>query len=303
MGNDKRELLESPFPIQNREQIFKILQGLFNFRHSLLTQNGSVEELELTNTTLGYWLWYLSEWSGVHEVMGQCYLKGLVDNRGTVLSLLAPVYERIDTLHQQEQESLSNTPIIGIVGRIAAGKGTVGDILKELYHGFHFPLSDRLREYAQAEGFLPPFSREQLREIDAKLKPRFGKHVFIDWTLQTSRRLIEMYRPGIISLDGFRSVEESQWFLEQPNTSLVSVVVHPDPKTDLELRYQRIRNRMRSGEDPPTFEAFCQMDEFEQKWINPIMVLSEHSFINSGDINALKQQVTDYFKEKVFIKK
>lgn len=293
-------MIEFPLPdfSQTRDMQLNTLKGLFNFRNSLASENTSSEEIALVEVALGEWLYARSERQGIDQTIGECFLLGMVDNRADVLKLLEPKIRDID--QKKSNELLDDFPIIGIVGRIASGKGTVGQIFKCHYDSFHFPFSNQLRQHALIEGYTPPFSRAQLRKIDSELKPRLGKQVFVDWTLQAARRMAKnLHLPQIVSVDGFRSIEETQWFLEQPSTSLIAVVASLDQQEDIQLRYERTLTRMREGEDPPTFEAFCVNDSIEGDWIDPILKLAEHTFVNKGNVDELEEEVISYYRKVI----
>lgn len=66
------------------------------------------------------------------------------------------------------------------------------------------------------------------------------------------------------SVDGFRSLEEVRFFLQQQNTLLLVVTSTP------ENRFQRLKARARPGDDFSE-EKFRESDAIEQEWINPIL--------------------------------
>ena len=56
---------------------------------------------------------------------------------------------------------------------------------------------------------------------------------------------------------------------------------------------------MREGEDPPTFEAFCVNDSIEGDWIDPILKLAEHTFVNKGNVDELEEEVISYYRKVI----
>lgn len=256
------------------------VQALLNLRSTLQTSNQSPEiltETEAVELTIGELAVYLAEWSGIGQVAGQLHLQGAIDSRGEILRLAAPVYDKIDA-----PESLSKVPLIGIVGRIASGKGTVGEIVRNYSNSMHLPLSDRLREFAITQSHFPPIERSQLREIDGQLKPKFGKQIFVDWTEQIAMRLAKRYLLDLVSIDGFRSAEEAQFFVDHGG---VLIGVH----TDDEVRYQRLVERNR-GADDFTREAFGKSDHLERAWIDPIFssIPPDYILYNNGTKEQLE---------------
>ena len=291
----------NPDILQSRDYQLNVLRGLFNYRQSL-QKEGALNEQVLAEVALGEWLYERSQRQGIEGAIAECALSGMVEERADALELLTPTLREKDR-REKEIELVPTFPIIGIVGRIASGKGMIGEILQGAYDSYHFPFSDQLRQFAAATGKLPPFSRATLRDIDATLKPRFGKHVFVDWTLQAVHRMAKnLHAPQVVSVDGFRSVEETEWFLQQPHTMLIAVDTHPDPDTDVRIRFQRTLERARPGEDPPTLEGFLSNDLKERMWIDPIMVLAGRTFHNQGTREALANEVRNYFETLISVK-
>ena len=279
----------------NKEQRFQAINGMFNLLNELQIK-GTPEEAVIAETGLADLFYQVAEnysFDGLSGLAGECYLKGIIPNRGVIYRIVADKYTEVDQLRKGEQQSL-HYPIIGVVGRIAAGKGTIGETLEKMYDSFHFPFSDRLREVAVGNGILPPFSRDELRQVDAKIKPVFGKETFIRWTLETAERIARnLHMPQVVSVDGFRSIEETQWFLSQPRTTLVAVT------TDDNLRYQRSLGRARPSEDPFTKEEFQKNDRIEREWIDPIMKMTSHTFHNNSTLDEFQKEVKTYFNSLI----
>lgn len=70
--------------------------------------------------------------------------------------------------------------VIGLVGRIGAGKGQVADFLRE--KGFlYFSLSDIVREEARKRGYREEkFSRKLLQDIGDELRQKWGNHILVE---------------------------------------------------------------------------------------------------------------------------
>ena len=87
--------------------------------------------------------------------------------------------------------------IIGLVGRNAAGKGTVANYLKE--KGFYyFSLSDVLRQEAEKRGLEE--NRENLIAIGNELREKFGAQVLAEKAVE----ILEKDRNYVI--DSIRSI-------------------------------------------------------------------------------------------------
>ncbi len=170
--------------------------------------------------------------------------------------------------------------LLGVVGRVASGKGTVGRLLETHYHFTHHVLSDRLREVGLLYGQRPPYERGFLRKINDIYKPIFGKQIFVAWTLTFIRTFSDTVRH---SLDGFRSVEEATYFLSQGG-SLIGV------HADQQIRYKRLLERNRAN-DSVTWEDFQETERIEGVWIDPIFPLTSKTINNNGNLTDMEHQM------------
>ncbi|NMB56672.1 hypothetical protein GYA19_01890 [Candidatus Beckwithbacteria bacterium] len=261
-----------------------MLYGMFNLRTTLIEQGRTREEILFLESVIADWLYVLSDkGSGIGDLAGRLYFLGRIPDRGEALRLLAPKLTEVDRKEKGWQRSF---PVIGVVGRIASGKGAIGEIIAKYYDSFHYPFSDRLREVAIAQGNFPPWERSELRDVDRAIKPTYGPETFVKWTLaMIERRALALHMPQIASVDGFRSVEETQWFLSQPHTVLIAVTAAD------KVRFQRTLGRRREGEDPLTFEGFMGNDKIERQWIDPILKLANFTLDNSGSLEELEEKV------------
>jgi dephospho-CoA kinase len=173
-------------------------------------------------------------------------------------------------------------PMIGVVGPISSGKGTIGEQLQTKFGGAHLPLSDRLREVSLARGGDKTFPRSVLREVNDTLKPIYGNDIFVRWTIDIAQRQANRHHYPVVSMDGFRSVEEAQTF-KNAGGILIGVTASQ------ETRFQRLIARGRVGDDG--WESFVESDAIESAWINPILDICDFTIDNNGDEGTLEQQV------------
>ena len=287
-------------PSLNKEQLRQLIGALFQLRSTFISNPEKFSALLIQlNETLGYILFEAVMRSNLNEVMGVSQILGWVENGADIWPLIEPnMRSFFESLKVDLEKEHSRVPIIGVVGKIASGKGTVAEILSQEYDVLSFPFSDRLRAVALAFGFTPTYTRSQLREINDLLKPMFGKHIFVQWTLMTANRMSQaLHKPSLIVVDGFRSVEETDWFLAQPNTHLVAIVSDNDPGIDRNIRFERQRSRLRggpSGEDSLSMDRFLDDDKIESAWIDPVIALAREKGIvifNSGSRVDLEQEI------------
>lgn len=282
----------------------RYLGALFQLRETLKKSEVSVEELKQFDYVLGRVLMVAVERSSIDEVMGRAQYLGWVENGADIFSIFEPhlrfFYESLKLLDTEREKPV---PMIGVVGKIASGKGTVAELLAEQYDVLSFPFSDRLRSIALSLGYRPPFTRTQLRTVNDVFKPMFGNQVFVEWTLTQALRQAEtLHRPELIVVDGFRSLEEAEFFLSQPDTHLIAVVADDDEDADRRIRYDRQLQRKRGAEDSLTFDKFLEDDRIESEWIQPVIDLAREEgrvIHNSGGLDTFRSEVLRMIGEVV----
>jgi dephospho-CoA kinase len=191
---------------------------------------------------------------------------------------------KAELAHKQsiERETQKSTPMIGIVGHISSGKGTVGDILQKKFNSMHFPLSNRLREMSFSLGGDTAFPRETLRDINDIIKPTFGMDAFVNLTIPIAQRMARQKKLPLVTLDGFRSLEEAQSFQKQGG---ILIGIEVTQKT----RYERLVTRNRAGDDD--WEKFLVSDAKESAWIDPIFAICDYRVTNEGTPEQLEETI------------
>lgn len=273
------------------------LGALFLARETLkLHWKDGSEDLSSFDTVMSAAIMIAADRRGLSILMGEAQLLGWVNNGADILPLIeARLRAHYESLKPGNKEKLSNVPIIGVVGKIASGKGTVANILNKTYDVSPFPFSDRLRAVALTMGYSPPYTRKQLRTINDIYKPSFGNQVFVEWTLIRAARMAKsLHIPQLIVPDGFRSVEEAEFFLSQPNTHLVAIVASKDIEEDRKIRFERQKRRRRGLEDSGDMKEFVEDDKIESAWIDPVIELARNKgrvIINDGTLEDLSMTI------------
>jgi rhodanese-related sulfurtransferase len=179
--------------------------------------------------------------------------------------------------------------IIGLVGFIGAGKGTVGDILVR-NHGYHrFAFADALKD-AVSTIFLWP---RGLLEGDSNASRAFRERVDVWWShklgYEVTPRLIlqkfgtEACREGIADNIWIAALEKR---IQGYDDVVISDVRFPN-----EIDFIRSAGgtivRVCRGEDP-TPEELSKMHISETAWNN---VISDIKIFNNGTVDDLKKEV------------
>ena len=179
--------------------------------------------------------------------------------------------------------------IIGLTGTHGAGKGTVSRILVE--RGFNYlRFSDVLRKECDLRGLEK--TRQNLINLSYELIKLHGKNylaqkLYDNMVLSKSERFV---------LDGFRRVEEIDFFRKRDNFFLIKV------DAPRRIRYERILKRNEST-DHITFDEFVnlenqEMNNPENMEISKCMEMADFILINDSTIEALRKKV-DRILEKI----
>lgn len=136
--------------------------------------------------------------------------------------------------------------VIGLVGPIASGKGTLASFLKK--RGFnYYSLSDVVRHEATQRGL--ELTRENLQNVGNDLRNNFGGTVLVE-------RLFDFFKNDeFVIIDGVRNPLELLYIKEQYQGKIVEVASHKTKR--LERYLERAKKR---GEDTATKASFEAVD-------------------------------------------
>jgi dephospho-CoA kinase len=137
--------------------------------------------------------------------------------------------------------------VIGLVGPIASGKGTISEYLKS--QGFvYFSLSNVVREETQARGL--EMTRENLQDVGNDLREKFGGAVLVN-------RLEErITKEDFVVIDGIRNPEEIYALKDDYQGKIVNISAYKNRRVERYLERAKIR-----GEDDASLSSFKKIDE------------------------------------------
>ncbi|WP_175058846.1 AAA family ATPase [Thermococcus sp. 2319x1] len=180
--------------------------------------------------------------------------------------------------------------IIGVVGKIAAGKTTIAKFFEE--RGFcrvscSDPLIDLLTHNLSEYSWLPEVpeksepTRDKLIEYGRYLKETYGEDILIRLALDKKRNCEN------VVIDGVRSRGEIEAIKKRDG---VIIYVEASP----EIRYERLKKR-NAGKDKviKSFEDFLKADEAEEKLYHTSKLkdLADFLIVNEGTLEELKAKV------------
>ncbi|WP_010479246.1 AAA family ATPase [Thermococcus zilligii] len=186
--------------------------------------------------------------------------------------------------------------IVGVVGKIAAGKTTVAEFFEK--KGFcrvscSDPLIDLLTHNVSDYSWIPELpgkaepTREKLIEFGKYLKDRYGGDVLIRLAVDKKRHCRN------IVIDGVRSKEEIE-AIKRMGGKVIYVEARP------EIRFERLMGRKASKDRTIRgFEDFRAMDEAEEKLYrtSELKEMADYIIVNEGTLEELMREVEGIIKD------
>ncbi|NCN25303.1 hypothetical protein COT94_04385 [Candidatus Falkowbacteria bacterium CG10_big_fil_rev_8_21_14_0_10_37_14] len=176
--------------------------------------------------------------------------------------------------------------IIGLVGPMVSGKGTVADYLKENYnatvYGFSSPLRDIIKRLHL------PLLRKNLANLSNCLRTQFGNDLI---SCAIMADIADDSSPLIV-LDGIRRLSDIENASKLPGFILIKI----DAKE--QTRYNRLLKRSQNSDDQLKTLAAFQADEQAEadREIPLVMTKATLAIDNNGDFDSLYTQIDALIK-------
>ena len=267
-GNDRRVQVRSDVLLHIPGE-YKRKWGITN-EYLIFTgkQKGQVVEVESTfDTNLVYpWLdnrtfnkWFQPD--GMDKPLGalEIHLADKYDFRrksfAKLLCFLESKHFLKKSTTKQTSLGLENKPNLILCGYTCAGKTTAGQHLVRRYGYLHIEASDFMYlSYYQRHGFEGTASINDFAEQALIQKPQIAAEKIADY--------IEEDLSASLVISGFRSMDEINWLLNTMSYSGKQFQVI-FIESEQEVRFRRLLNRMRSG-DEITFDEFKEKDKQQE---------------------------------------
>ena len=171
--------------------------------------------------------------------------------------------------------------IIGLIGELAAGKGTVTNYLKDNHQAVSFRFSDTLRETLNI--FNLDISRENMQNISTLLRVNFGENILA----KAIAKKVRISDQNLIIIDGVRRHTDLENLNDLPDFHLIYVTA------DQKIRHERyIKRNENIGDDKITFAEFKTKEQAEaDRQIPEVAKSAHHRIDNNGSFNELYQQI------------
>ncbi|WP_297489863.1 AAA family ATPase [Thermococcus sp.] len=182
--------------------------------------------------------------------------------------------------------------IIGVVGKIAAGKTTVAKFFEE--KGFcrvscSEPLIDLLTHNVSDYSWIPELpekaepTRDRLIELGKYLKEKYGGDVLIKLAIDKKRGCKN------VVIDGVRSKEEIE-AIKRLGGKVIYVEAKP------EIRFERLmKRRAEKDRGIKSFADFREMDDAEERLYHTSRLknLADYVIVNEGTLEELRRKVEE----------
>jgi len=176
--------------------------------------------------------------------------------------------------------------IIGLVGEIASGKGTIVEYLAKKHGASTHRFSTILRDILDRLHI--QHSRDSLQQASLMLRSTYGENILAKVMLGDTQN----DKNEIIVIDGIRRAGDIEFLKEDPNFKMVFVDV------SLEKRYERIIGREENADDKnKTFQEF-KIDAQKEAELT-IRGLREQANVildNNGTVEELEKQIEELLK-------
>ena len=174
-----------------------------------------------------------------------------------------------------------NKKIIGLVGLMASGKGTVAQYLKKEKGAKVFRFSTPLRDVL--ERLHCEISRTNMQNTSQALREALGQDLLAKVVANDTKTS----QKEIVVVDGIRRWQDIKYLKKMDNFILVSLKV--DPK----IRYERLVARGENeGDKEKTYEEFLEDHKKETEITIPeIMESADRVINNNGNLEELYKQI------------
>ncbi len=174
------------------------------------------------------------------------------------------------------------TLVIGLIGRIASGKGEAAKYLSEKYYAKTFRFSDILKDILETLGIED--TRKNLQLLGETLRKSFGENILVD----AMRSKILRSDSKIIVIDGIRYASEAK-IVRSSKPNLLLFVDAP-----LEVRYERAVLRSTRGESDISLDDFRKSDfSGTEAMFDELVGLTDVVIDNVGDIEEFQVKVDE----------
>lgn len=177
--------------------------------------------------------------------------------------------------------------ILGFVGDLAGGKGTICKYLNDKYQANAYRFSTMLRDVL--DRMYVPQSRENLQKISTLLRQNFGEDVMSKVIAED----VKNDENDIVMVEGIRRPTDITYLRENPGFHLIYITA--DPK----IRWERLVKRAENpGDTEKTYEEFLEDEKAEaDNMIKSLGQTAEFTINNNGTFEEFYNQTEEIIKK------
>lgn len=181
---------------------------------------------------------------------------------------------------------MSKKIILGLVGKIASGKGTVTTFLENKYNASTYRFSDIMRDILVRLHL--PINRSNMQLISTLIRQNFSEDIF---SKIVARNVIKDNNK-IIVIDGIRRMSDIKYLAKNKNFKLIKI------DASSEARYERLLKRNENlGDKKKTYKDFLADQEKEaDAEIPKVMEKAKIILDNNGTFKDLYSKIIEIIK-------
>lgn len=173
--------------------------------------------------------------------------------------------------------------ILGFVGEIASGKGTVAKYIADKHNAGYHRFSTPIRKILDV--LYIEQTRENMQQMSQTLREQIDEAIFA----KTITEDVKKDEHEIVVVDGMRRPADIVHLKELPNFHMVNVAV------DEKIRYERLTKRTENADDQSkTFEEFqAQAQEEPEQKIRELAGQADFTIDNNGTFEQMQKQADE----------
>ena len=177
--------------------------------------------------------------------------------------------------------------ILGLVGKLSSGKGTIAKYLLEKHQANIVMFSQSLRDVL--DRFYLPQTRDNMQSVSRGLREALGQDVIARVVAEDAKKA----ESQIVAVDGVRRPMDIVYLKELPGFSLIKV------ETEQKTRHERLNKRSQNPDDHLiTFEEFQKKDIAEaESLIDEVAKEARFTVDNNGSQEELFKQVEEILRK------
>jgi len=178
--------------------------------------------------------------------------------------------------------------VVGLVGRIGSGKGTISDFIVKECGGSKHVFSQILMDVC--DRLHVPKTRENLQALGVSLRKELGGDILVNAMAEDLKK----DNSSVVVVDGIRYINEFE-MVKDFKKSIILFVDAP-----VSVRYERCKERGTKGEGEMSLDEFTEKDNNKtESEIDSIGTRADYVIDNSGRIEELREKILEIINKSL----